>query len=40
MVYAYEGCGGARDENTDLVDGVVRAVERTVFVEGGGFEGK
>ena len=38
MVYAYEGCGGARDEDTDLVNGAVCAVEGAVFVERRGFE--
>lgn len=39
-MYAYEGGGRARDENTDLVDCVVGAVKGAVFVKGGGVEGK
>ena len=40
VVYAYEGCGRARDEDTDLVNCVVGTVKGTVFVEWGGIEGK
>jgi len=38
VVYAYEGCGGSRDEDTDLVDGAIGAIEGAVFVERRGFE--
>jgi hypothetical protein len=40
IVNADKGCGGARDEDTDLVNGVVGAVEGAIFVEWGGLEGK
>ena len=37
---ADEGCGGAGEEDADLVDGVVGAVEGAVLGEGGRGEGK
>lgn len=37
---ADEGRGGARDEDADLVNCVVGAVEGAVFVEGRGVEGE
>jgi hypothetical protein len=33
VMYADEWCGGARDEDADLVDGIVCAVERAVLGE-------
>lgn len=38
VMYANEGCGGAGDEDANLVDGVVGRVEGTVFREWRGCE--
>jgi hypothetical protein len=40
MVDSDEGCGGARDEDADLIDGLVGAVEGAVLGEGGRGEGE
>lgn len=38
MVDAYKGRRGARDEDTDLVNGIVGAVKGPVLIEGGRLE--
>jgi len=35
-----KGSGGAGDEDADLVDGAIRAVEGAIFGKGGGGEGE
>ena len=40
MVDAYKGRRGARDEDTDLINGIVGAVKGAVLIKGGRLEGE